>query len=224
MLNRRARLAVPGLALAGITVLTGAAGPGSGVSGQVRAAEQPQLRDIEAPAAWRLSQGRGVTVAVLDTGVDASAADLAGSVTTGPDYTLGADRPDISHRICTARSSPRSSPGTAAGRAGRRHHRRRPGGPGAVGPGHPGRPGARAGRVQLQLAVCQRHRQRHRVRHPARRQVINMSLGTGQPTRAMQAALGYAVSHGVLVVASAGNSGLPGAASRRTRIRPRSPG
>ena len=37
-----------------------------------------------------------------------------------------------------------------------------------------------------------------------------MSLGTGQATRGMQAALGYAVSHGVLVVASAGNSGRPG--------------
>ena len=94
MLSRRARLTVPGLALAGITVLTGAAAQGpASVAAQVRAAEQPQLQAIEAPAAWQLSRGRGVTVAVLDTGVDATAADLAGSVTTGPDYTLGADPP-----------------------------------------------------------------------------------------------------------------------------------
>ena len=42
MLSRRARLAVPGLALAGITLLTGAAAQGpDGVAAQVRSAEQP---------------------------------------------------------------------------------------------------------------------------------------------------------------------------------------
>jgi subtilisin family serine protease len=40
--------------------------------------------------------------------------------------------------------------------------------------------------------------------------VINMSLGSVEPTRAMQAALAYAASRGVVVVASAGNSGVPG--------------
>jgi subtilisin family serine protease len=39
-----------------------------------------------------------------------------------------------------------------------------------------------------------------------------MSLGSVEPSRAMQAALAYAVSRGVLVVASAGNSGAPGPA------------
>ena len=39
-----------------------------------------------------------------------------------------------------------------------------------------------------------------------------MSLGSAEPSRAMQAALAYAVSRGVLVVASAGNSGAPGPA------------
>jgi hypothetical protein len=37
--------------------------------------------------AWRSTQGAGVTVALLDTGVDAKQADLDGSVITGPDYT-----------------------------------------------------------------------------------------------------------------------------------------
>ena len=37
--------------------------------------------------AWQSTRGGGVTVAVLDTGVDPNQADLAGAVITGPDYT-----------------------------------------------------------------------------------------------------------------------------------------
>jgi len=37
--------------------------------------------------AWTTSQGTGITIAVLSDGVDASQADLSGSVTTGPDLT-----------------------------------------------------------------------------------------------------------------------------------------
>jgi subtilisin family serine protease len=43
--------------------------------------------------AWASSRGAGVTVALLDTGVDAQQPDLAGSVITGPDYTGSGRRP-----------------------------------------------------------------------------------------------------------------------------------
>jgi subtilisin family serine protease len=40
--------------------------------------------------------------------------------------------------------------------------------------------------------------------------VINMSLGSLEPARGLRAAIGYAIAHGVVVVAAAGNSGSAG--------------
>jgi subtilisin family serine protease len=49
---------------------------------------------------------------------------------------------------------------------------------------------------------------RYAVSHGA--QVINMSLGSTTPTRATRLAIGYAITHNVVVVASAGNEGSAG--------------
>lgn len=207
MLNHYPRLAAPVLALAGVIVLTGAAAPASEAA-QVRVAEQAQLRAIEAPAAWRLSTGRGVTVAVLDTGVDAAAADLAGSVSTGPDYTRGADPPGYQPPYLhgTFIASLIAGHGSGPGRAD-----------GIIGVAPAARvlsvrvilddqePGVGVYNSSPRYSDAIEDGIRYATQHGA--QVINMSLGTSQPTRDMQAAIGYAVSHGVLVVASAGNSG-----------------
>ncbi len=45
------------------------------------------LTSLHVTKAWLSSRGAGVTVAVLDTGVDTTQPDLAGSVTTGRDFT-----------------------------------------------------------------------------------------------------------------------------------------
>src|SRR5262249_58464144 len=45
------------------------------------------LRALHVTNAWNITRGSGVTIAVLDTGVDPAQRDLTGSVTAGPDYT-----------------------------------------------------------------------------------------------------------------------------------------
>ena len=79
---RRAQAGVAvGLALAFLAMASSPA-----LADRVRTQEW-WLRALHVTRAWRSTQGAGVTVALLDTGVDAKQADLTGSVITGPDYT-----------------------------------------------------------------------------------------------------------------------------------------
>ena len=55
---------------------------GTGVQGQ-----EWWLAGLHVRQAWRTTEGAGITVAVLSTGVAAGHPDLAGSVSTGPDFT-----------------------------------------------------------------------------------------------------------------------------------------
>ena len=189
----------------------GSATRGQSERAQVRAAEQAQLKAIQLIPAWHLSRGRGVTVGVLDTGVDAGAADLAGSVSTGPDYTRGTDPPDYHppHLHGTFIASLIAGHGSGPGRAG-----------GTVGVAPAARvlsvrvilddqePGIAAYNEKPRFADAIDRGIRYAARHGA--QVINMSLGTAHASGTMQSAIAYAVSHGIVVVASAGNSAATG--------------
>ena len=62
--------------------------PAARTAAPTRAA-QWWLTAMNVPRAWQSApgQGRGVTIAVLSTGVEAAHQDLAGAVRAGPDYS-----------------------------------------------------------------------------------------------------------------------------------------
>lgn len=79
---RRAQVCVAAGAAVTCLVLSSAPAFAGGVRGQ-----EWWLRKLHVTNAWQSTRAGGVTVAVLDTGVDPAQADLTGAVTTGPDYT-----------------------------------------------------------------------------------------------------------------------------------------
>jgi type VII secretion-associated serine protease mycosin len=214
MLNQAIRLAAACALTAGlpaVSLLGWPAASAPGIRQQVRADEMPALREIDVPAAWTVTKGAGVTVAVLDTGVDPSVPDLTGSVTMGPDYTLGADPPGYHppHLHGTYIASLIAGHGSGPGRSG-----------GVIGVAPDARilsvrvilddqePGLDVYNSKPRYADAIPDGIRYAVSHGA--QVINMSLGSTVPSRATRLAIGYAISHNVVVVASAGNDGNSG--------------
>ncbi|MDO3703673.1 type VII secretion-associated serine protease mycosin [Micromonospora sp. C28SCA-DRY-2] len=154
--------------------------------------EQWQLDELRAETAWRSSTGRGVTVAVIDSGVDASHPDLAGQVLPGLDLVapLGGDPDPVGHGT------------TVAGLiAGRRDDSR-----GVVGLA----PDAKILPVRVlddenryDDALIVAKGVRWAVDNGAR--VINLSLGGSGDSPALAAALDYAFARDVVVVACTGN-------------------
>ena len=63
------------------------AAAGYGVAGTGIQAQEWWLAGLHVTQAWQTTEGAGITVAVLGTGVAAGHPDLAGSVSTGPDFT-----------------------------------------------------------------------------------------------------------------------------------------
>lgn len=187
-------------AVAAIGLVAGTAAP-------ARAASRWELEAIHVPQANAISTGAGVTVAVLDTGVDTDHPMVKGSVTTGPDFVKsGAKRGDEywgDHGTAMASQVLEAAPDAHIlsvrvimderdpqwVRGGKR--------PFADDPVHNGI--------------------RYAVDHGA--DVISMSFGDviaelgGYDTR-LEADVRYAVAHGVTLVAAAGNGGdlaMPGA-------------
>jgi type VII secretion-associated serine protease mycosin len=171
------------------------------------------LDALHAQQAWRTTQGKGITVAVLDTGVDGTHPDLTGQVLPGKDMVgFGAKRGDSSWA--------RHGTGMAGIIAGHGH-----------GPGNSDgvlgiAPEAKILPVRVILEDKDPQRKKARTTrggalaegirwaadHGA--DVINLSLGddsrTAHPEKLEDEAVQYALSKGVVVVASAGNGGENG--------------
>ena len=174
------------------------------------------LNMMNVPAAWQLTRGGGVTVAVIDSGVNPDVSDLAGAVRTGRDFT----------GVSTKQSNPNwGVHGTwmASLIAGHGHDG---GGSGVIGVAPrstilsirviPDRADPHYGRYSreqepdIQNSLAQGID--YAVKHGAK--VISMSIGYSAPSGTVRAALQQAYDHGVVVIASAGNSGGPAGSSR----------
>jgi len=176
---------------------------------QVRPDELVMLRQIGVPSAWRVTRGAGVTVAVLDTGVDRYAADLTDAVSSGPDYTAGADpagyRPPMLHGtyIASLIAGHGSGPGDQLGVIGVAPMAKILSVRVILDDTEPGNPVYNGSNSRYVNAIGKGIY--YAVAHGA--QVINMSLGSEQPTAYMRAAVAYALAKDVVIVASAGNDG-----------------
>ncbi|MEU0742006.1 type VII secretion-associated serine protease mycosin [Streptomyces sp. NPDC006134] len=176
-------------------------------------AKQWALDALHTRQIWRTTKGEGVTVAVLDTGVEADHPDLAGNVLTGKDMVgFGAKQGD--------RAWARHGTAMAGIIAGHGH------GPGGADGVMGVAPEAKILPVRVILEDADPSRAEARktrgnaladgIRWAADHgaDVINLSLGddsaSAHPEAAEDEAIQYALRKGVTVVASAGNGGEKG--------------
>ncbi|CAL9614750.1 type VII secretion-associated serine protease mycosin [Streptomyces sp. Tu 3180] len=176
-------------------------------------ARQWGLEAMHTQEAWRTTKGEGVTVAVLDTGVEADHPDLVGNVLPGKDMIrFGAgpgDRAWARHGTAMAGiiAGHGHGPGNAEGVMGIAPEARILPVRVILEDGDPSRAKARSTRGNA-LAEGIRWAADHGA------DVINLSLGddseSAHPERGEDEAIQYALRKGVVVVASAGNGGEKG--------------
>ncbi|WP_413801713.1 S8 family serine peptidase [Streptomyces iranensis] len=167
--------------------------------------QQWYLKDMQADDMWKVSKGKGVTVAVIDTGVNASLPELRGNVLEGKDAS---NTPTDPHQDATGHGTNMAAliAGSGAG-----------GGIQGLAPEVKilpvkvvGDPKADAADPLMARAI------RYAVDHGSR--IVNVSFGTiagqRQNFTKSQSAVNYAVKEGALVFAAVGNNGdkdnLPG--------------
>lgn len=207
LLRGSAAVASASLLAAGSAVLLQAPAAAPARADEIRDRQRPILDALGAEDAWKTSRGAGVTVAVVDSGTDATQPDLAGAVTNGPNMLAGVD----------GGTKPARLHGTymATLIAGRGHGPG--GGQGVIGIAPQARILAIRAIGEPEDAAFGRYRAskgadeavargiRYAADHGA--DIINLSLGKYQEEPAERDAIGYAIGKGVVVVSAVGNDG-----------------
>gem|GEM_PF-1253904 len=167
--------------------------PASAAIPKVR--EQWYVTDLSIGAADAITDGRGVVVAVIDGGVDATHPKLAGQLVPG--FGTGGDAAPDGMRDSEESGHGTAMAGIIAGRADV--------GPASIqgiAPGAKVMPISTGSEIDTDEVAAGI---RYAVDHGAK--VINMSLGSpGPATLTERSAVRYALDHDVVVVAAAGNS------------------
>jgi serine protease len=179
----------------------------AGPAGDPLLAEQYSLTQMHVEPAWKTTVGRGVVVAVIDTGVDLGHPDLRGRLVAGATFLGCGDTPCGNGDW---RSGPTSRRSEAFGHgthvagvivAGRNN------GTGIVGVA----PGAKVMPVKIGDRTVTEEDIASGIRWAADHgaDVINASLGLLPTTALVTSAVEHALAKGIVVVASAGNRSQP---------------
>lgn len=186
-----------GAALACVAVLAYATPPAAADSIRDR---QWALSAFDAEAIGKVSTGQGVTVAVIDTGVDGTHPDLVGNVLRGKDFLDGGDRAD------RERESAHGT-GMASLIAGHGHGAGGAAGVKGLAPEAKILPLRTTTDGDLQVGTREPVTRaiRYAVDHGA--SVINLSVGDEIDDSAMAASVRYARQKDAVIVAAAGNNG-----------------
>jgi hypothetical protein len=209
MLLRAAAVAAAAVTLGLLPALPAAAAV-AGPADPVRDSQQWVFDMLDVQAAWQVTEGSGVTVAVIDSGVYPNVSDLSGStVTSGPDLTGLHTSPDNANwgQHGTWMASIIAGHGHDGGYDGIM----------GIAPAakilsirvipDKGDPGYQAYNNEPEQRIQDELADGIRTAVKDHAQVISMSIGYSAPSGVVRDAIMYAYQHGTVLVASSGNSG-----------------